>query len=184
VYVNKARLFSSPARMDERTFEAVFNEHYARVYAVLFRLTGDADEADDLTAETFWRLWERPPAAEDNLAGWLYRVAIRLGYNALRAQRRRDHYQTQAGQEILENLTASNPAQEVELLVERERIRTILRQMALRDVQVLVLRYSGLSYKEIAAVANVAAGSIGTILARAEAKFEMLYLRGEKDAPE
>jgi RNA polymerase sigma-70 factor, ECF subfamily len=183
VYVNKAKLFSSPARLDERTFEIIFNEHYAQVYAVLFRLTGDADEADDLAAETFWRLWERPPAADDNLGGWLYRVALRLGYNALRDQRRRDHYQSQAGQETMESQPFDDPAQAAELRLERERIRAVLRQMSQRDVQVFVLRHSGLSYKEIAAAVEIAPGSVGTILARAEARFEALYKRGEKDAP-
>ena len=63
----------------ESAFEAAFAEHYARVYGVLFRLLGDRAEAEDLTVETFWRLWERAPRRTDNLAGWLYRVAMRLG---------------------------------------------------------------------------------------------------------
>ncbi len=90
--VNRANLFHTQVRLDERTFEAIFYEHYEKVYAILFRLIGDRYEADDLAAETFWRLWERPPAQDENLAGWLYRVATRLGYNALRASRRREHY--------------------------------------------------------------------------------------------
>jgi len=37
------------------------------------------------------------------------------------------------------------------------------------------LRYSGLSYAEIAAALGIAAGSVGTLLARAEADFERRY---------
>jgi DNA-directed RNA polymerase specialized sigma24 family protein len=47
----------------------------------------------------------------------------------------------------------------------------------------LILRHSGLSYKEIAAVMDIAASSVGTLLSRAEKKFETLYRQGEKDAP-
>src|SRR5512146_57265 len=94
--VTKADLFRPAAWLDERAFEAIFHEHYAQIYAVLFRLTGDRYEADDLASETFWRLWDHPPVRDENLAGWLYRVATRLGYNTLRASHRRDHYETAA----------------------------------------------------------------------------------------
>ncbi len=181
--VNKARLFSLPGRMDERAFEAAFHEHYARVYAILLRLTGEPYEADDLAAETFWRLWERPPAQSANLAGWLYRVASRLGYNALRGGRRRDRYETEAGLDALENRPAPDPAHEVERRQERARVREVLSRMPMREVQILILRHSGLSYKEIAAALEIAAGSIGTLLARAEARFEALYYRGDDHAP-
>ena len=63
----------------DAAFEAAFAEHYTRVYGVLFRLLGDRAEAEDLTVETFWRLWRRAPAEAENLGGWLYRVALRLG---------------------------------------------------------------------------------------------------------
>jgi RNA polymerase sigma-70 factor (ECF subfamily) len=187
--VTKADLFRPAARLDERAFEAVFHEHYAQVVSILFRLTGDRYAADDLAAETFWRLWERPPAQDANLAGWLYRVATRLGYNSLRAGRRREQYEHAAGavqaedQPGLAGSRDDDPARRAERHIERERVRAVLRQMPLREVQILILRHSGLSYKEIAAVVDISAGSVGTLLSRAETKFEALYRRGEKDAP-
>ncbi len=193
--VTKADLFRPAARLDERAFEAIFHEHYAQVVSILFRLTGDRYEADDLAAETFWRLWERPPAQDTNLAGWLYRVATRLGYNSLRAGRRRERYEQaavaakaaetaqEAGQPGSVSFLEEDPARAAERRIERERVRAVLRQMPLRDVQILILRHSGLSYKEIAAVVELSAGSVGTLLSRAETKFEALYRRGEKDAP-
>ncbi|RPJ52428.1 MAG: sigma-70 family RNA polymerase sigma factor [Chloroflexi bacterium] len=192
--VTKALFFRPAAKLDERAFEAIFNEHYARVYAILFRLTGDRYEADDLAAETFWRLWERPPAQEENLAGWLYRVAMRLGYNNLRAGQRRKQYETAAavhetGKEDARSGENGDPAQAAEQRIERAQVRATLRQMGLRDAQLLVLRHSGLSYKEIATAMEIAAGSVGTLLSRAETKFEALYRQeavrreGDKDAP-
>ena len=180
--VNKARLFSMPVRLDERAFEAVFHEHYPRVYAILLRLTGEPYEADDLAAETFWRLWERPPAQTENLAGWLYRVASRLGYNALRGSQRRGRYEIKAGRDALESKPTGDPAQVVEQRQEQARVREILRHMPMRDVQILVLRHSGLSYKEISATLGITLSSVGTLLARAETRFETLYIRGDDHA--
>ena len=179
--VKRASFFHPQARLDERTFEAIFFEHYDRIYAVLFRLTGDPDEADDLAAETFWRLLERPPALDGNLGGWLYRVATRLGYNHLRANRRRSQYEAQAGLDE-QRSAGEEPAGEVERLDERRRVHAVLKEMALRDVQILILRHSGLSYREIAAAVGIADASVGTLLARAEERFEKLYTKGSRDA--
>lgn len=186
--VSSADFFRSSTRLDEAVFEAIFHEHYARIYAVLFRLTGDRFEADDLTAETFWRLWEKPPGSSKNIPGWLFRVATNLGYNQLRARARKQHYETASMTAEEPNLLTGSdlhdPAHETERRMERQRVRAVLQQMPLRDVQILVLRHTGLSYKEIADVVNVAPGSIGTLLSRAEANFERLFGQGEKDAPE
>lgn len=159
----------------EVEFEAAFSEHYTRVYGVLFRLLGNRAEAEDLTVEAFWRLWERAPRHRENLGGWLYRVAMRLGYNALRASRRRERYELEAGYEALEVNSSPDPSQSVETLQERRRVREVLSQMKDRDAQLLILRHSGFSYREIAGILGIAPGSVGTLLARAEAEFEQHY---------
>jgi RNA polymerase sigma-70 factor (ECF subfamily) len=186
--VSRADIFRPAVRLDERAFEAVFHELYPKIYTVLFRLTGDRFDADDLATETFWRLWERPPAQNENIAGWLYRVATRLGYNTLRSKGRREQHEVeedvdpdQNGAEV-KAPAQTDPAREVEQRMERQRVREVLKKMPIRDVQVLLLRYSGLSYKEIAAAVDVAYGSVGTLLSRAETKFEALYRQGESNA--
>ena len=170
---------ASAPRTEEAAFEAIFLEHYTRVYEVLFRLVGDRAEAEDLALETFWKLWERAPARAENLGGWLYRVAVRLGYNALRAARRRLHYEESAGRDALTFDTPVDPARAAEKRAERTRVRVALSQMAPREAQLLILRHSGLAYKDIAAALDLAPGSVGALLARAEKEFERWYGRGE-----
>jgi RNA polymerase sigma-70 factor (ECF subfamily) len=166
---------TAQARDAEAEFESVFLQHYARVYGVLFRLVGDRAEAEDLALETFWRLWERPPARQDNLPGWLYRVATHLGFNALRAAKRRSQHEADAGRDAIELNSLADPAGQAERNTERQRARATLRRMKAREAQLLVLRHSGFSYQEIAAALNLSPGSIGTLLARAEEEFERLY---------
>jgi RNA polymerase sigma-70 factor (ECF subfamily) len=155
-------------------FEDLFDQHWNRVWGVLFRLTGDQDEAEDLALEAFWRLYRRPPQ-DLNLAGWLYRVATHLGLNALRSRKRRRRYEEEAGYLEANPRDRFDPAAEVELAEQRRSVRQVLAGMNARSAQLLVLRHSGLSYAEIAAALGVAATSIGTLLARAEADFEKRY---------
>lgn len=153
-------------------FETLFLTHWPRVYGVLLRLVGDHAEAEDLALETFWKLYQRPPREQGGLGGWLYRVAINLGYNALRASKRRTAYEETAGHDAIERDAQPNPETSVESSQEQQRVREVLSQMSPREAQLLVLRYSGFSYQELAATLNVSATSIGTLLARAEAEFE------------
>jgi len=155
----------------EQVFESIFAEHYARVYGVLFRLVGDRAEAEDLALEAFWRLWERAAHWPENMGGWLYRVATNLGYNALRAGKRRAVYETDA----LLPEAPPNPELAAETAAERQRVRQVLEHLPARDAQLLILRHSGLAYKEIAAALQIAPASVGTLLARAEKEFERLW---------
>ena len=160
---------------DEAAFEALFVRHYSLVLRVLHRLVNDRQEAEDLAQETFLALHQQPPRMELNggLPAWLCRVALNRGYNALRGERR-------ARQQVLQ---AADPAPaldpEVELVRAEERagVRAALADLPERQGKLLLLRHAGFSYAEIAAVLEVAPGSIGTLLVRAERAFLEAYRR-------
>ncbi|MHB0859328.1 MAG: sigma factor-like helix-turn-helix DNA-binding protein [Anaerolineae bacterium] len=60
---------------------------------------------------------------------------------------------------------------------EQEAVRSTLRRLGGRQAALLVLRHTGLSYREVARVLGVAPGSVGTLLARAEKAFLRAYER-------
>lgn len=161
--------------ISSREFEAIFLEHWPRIYHVLVQLVGDGDEAEDLAIETFWRLYNHPPEpdrmTETNLGGWLYRVATNLGLNAIRAWKRRRQYEAEA----VELTAETDPAEVLARAEERRRVRQVLSDMKPRQMQLLLLRYSGLSYKELADILDVSVNSIGALLVRAEREFETRY---------
>ncbi len=156
-------------------FETAFNTHWQRVCSVLYRLVGDREEAEDLALEAFWRLYRRPPKQEANLAGWLYRVATNLGFNALRSHKRRRRYEEEAGIQDLRQAGSLDPADQAEAAEQRRLVRQVLAGMNLRPAQLLVMRHSGFTYAEIAAALDVSPASVGTLLARAEGEFEKRY---------
>ena len=165
-------LLSRARAGDQASFDELFLRYYSRIYDVLFRLTGDPAEADDLTQETFIRLYRHPlpPGREHNVGGWLYRVAVNLGYNALRAYKRRMAYE-----QASDTPTFTDPESAVVQSDERRRVRETLAQLDPQQAQLLVLRHAGLFYKELAQALDVAPTSIGTLLARAERAFEARY---------
>jgi RNA polymerase sigma-70 factor (ECF subfamily) len=158
-------------------FEALFLEHWARVYRLLYRLVGDPAEAEDLALETFLRLHKRfpPHDGEFNLGGWLSRVATNLGLQSIRSWKRRERYEMTAGKYALEEVPEAQPAQILAQAEERRLVRLALSQLNERHSQLLVMRHSGLSYKEIAEALELAPTSIGPLLVRAEKEFAKQY---------
>lgn len=169
-------------KLKEETFEQVFHQLYPRIVEVAFRFAESQDEAEEIASEAFWKLWTSPPRTHENLPGWLYRVATHLGYNSLRAKRRRAEYEARAGRLVFEESDGVDPQLEVEQQEARRRVHAALQKMPRRDVQILLLRHSGLTYNEISGALSLNPASIGTVLARAEKKFNQIYLEGEQDA--
>jgi RNA polymerase sigma-70 factor (ECF subfamily) len=167
----------SEADVSPQDFEALFGEYWAYVYRILRRLVVDPAEAEDLALETFLRLYQRLPIEEQDfqLGGWLYRVATNLGLRSIRSFKRREHYEITAGKHALEETPETRPAEVFAQKEEHTLARQALSQMNERQSQLLILRYSGLSYKEIASALNLSPTSIGTLLLRAEREFETCY---------
>ena len=170
------------ARLDvterDGALERALEEHWASICEALYYLVGDWEEAQDLALEAFWRLHTRGPrhlSDLTNVGGWLYRVATRLGLNAIRARRRRRAYEDAAGALRLESAVPADPEGAVERRETRERVRHVLSHMKKRKAQILILRHTDHSYVEIADILGVSPGSVGTMLARAEKDFERRY---------
>ena len=156
--------------------ELLFREHYARIVGMLARLTGDRAHSEEIASDVFHKLSQRPALLHgaDDLTAWIYRVATNAGFDALRANSRRRKREEAAGSA---GIHAAAPSALDSLLAEerRARVREVLGSLKPRDAQLLLLRASGLAYRELAATLGIEPGSVGTMLARAEAEFERKF---------
>ena len=159
---------------DEVAFEGVFRTYYSRVFSVAYRLVESAQEAEDIVQEAFIRLYlyPLPRGREHNLLAWLLKVTTNLGYNAVRARRRR---QVREEDPTAADNTVADPDREALSVETSGRVREVLAHLPERQVQILLLRHAGLSYGELATTLGVAPGSVGTLLARAERAFQQRY---------
>lgn len=169
-------------------FESHFARHYQRIYRVLSGLLG-ADEADDAAQEVFLRLYHSQmlDKADEQIAAWLYRVAVNTAYNLLRSRRRqaaRLHRVAQLAQaETAIGQSELNPDQSVAAAEQAALVRAALDALSPTHRAVLVLRQAGLSYAEVAAAAGVRPASVGTLLARAEVHLRDHYARLAGEPP-
>jgi RNA polymerase sigma-70 factor (ECF subfamily) len=153
----------------EAAFERLFAQEYRRVASVAFRITRDADEAQDVAQEVFVRLARgKQPLDSERARSWLYQTAVHTALNALRSRRRRTAREAREFR-LQQPLNAgSDPHELAERSAQATMLRNALMRLPHRDTEILALRYGGLSYREIADVMGVDAAQIGTRLARAE----------------
>jgi RNA polymerase sigma-70 factor (ECF subfamily) len=146
---------------------------------ILLRLTGNPAQAEELAADAFYKFYSQgsPGFRDANPAGWLYRTAMNLAFDTLRADTRRLRREEGAGREHLLHEDAENPLDTLLAEERRDRVRAVISQLKPIQAQALLLGSSGYSSKEIAALLGLRPDSLYMLIARAKAQFEKKYMR-------
>ena len=159
-------------------FDEAFMLHHRAVYHTAYALVRDRGLAEDVTQETFLRLYRYRPSApkDEELRPWLLRVAINVAHNTMRtrtrAGAREAEFFKQAGGE-----GALAPAldDDYERRQEIERARAALQKIGEPMRSCLLLKQQGLSYREIAQTLQVNESYVGSLIARGRKEFVRVY---------
>jgi len=186
-----------------RVVEALVNEYGKLVFHTIYGLTGDWEESQDLTQDTFHQALRGIDAARAasgehfHAKAWLLRIAL----NTVRMQRRRrailrfipfshmqdpkqsarhevdaDIMNEQAAPVQPAGLGASDAADPSELIAEQDAVRrTMARLPEILRVCLLLSVVGGLSSAEIAAMLDLKEPAVRQRLARARKQFQQLY---------
>lgn len=149
-------------------FERLFLAEYARVVRIAYRVLGERDEAEDVAQEVFLAFHRQHPDDAPFAAAWLHRAAAHSALNDVRSRTRRVIREAAVA---ADGPTAADPEAAA---LERERareVRAALARLPEASAELLALRYSGLSYAEVAAACGIKADQVGTRLRRAQDAF-------------
>ena len=165
---------------DADAFDELVRRFSTDIYGLLVRLTEDAEEARDLTQETFLSVVRSVKSfrGDASLKTWLYRIAINQARNRQRWWRSRhfaltfslDSTSDTDEQSLHETLADENQQSPEDFALQREQemmIRQALKKLPLTFREAVVLRdIEGLSYEEIAAALETNIGTVKSRIAR------------------
>ena len=160
IALNPAEAGAVGDRRIAASVEALFREHYGRIVGMLTRLTGDRAHSEEIASDVFHKLSQRPALLEsrEDLTAWIYRVATNAGFDALRTNSRRRKREEAAGLEGIHAAAAPSALDAMLAEERRERVRAVLGALKPREAQLLLLRASGLAYRELAGTLGIEAG--------------------------
>lgn len=146
------------AKDDPEAFEDLFRQFQGPVYAWIVRIVRDRGTAEDLTVETFWRIYKARERfnIEGNFGAWAYRIATNLALNHVRRAR--------IEEELPEDVIQSeSPDSDLQSEMVGEIRRAFQRLPAKLQVTVTMALVEEQPYPEIAQALGV---SVGTVKSR------------------
>jgi RNA polymerase sigma-70 factor (ECF subfamily) len=156
----------------------VYRSSFEELVRFLHRKVWDAERARDLAQEVFVRALRHEP---ENPRAWLFRVATNLAHDEARTVLRRKRHLTLLKSEREESPGSPAPDEVLREKEEWAQVRAALDALNPRDREVLLLWDAGLNYREISEVTDLAAGAVGTTLARARRRLVEAHGGMEKE---
>jgi RNA polymerase sigma-70 factor (ECF subfamily) len=178
-------LISRAQAGDHEAFEQLFNQYQAQIYNYIYRLMGSAEDANDMTQDTFLKAYLALSKTSQDLrvGAWLYRIATNVCLDELR------HRKLIKWQPWETFVAAFHPTQVAKDSPERdcinrensEEVQLIFAQMHPKYRMCLILReYHDLSYDEIAEVLNTTRAAVKSLLFRAREEFRQVFAKVER----
>ncbi|WP_050758137.1 RNA polymerase sigma factor SigE [Xylanimonas cellulosilytica] len=159
------------------TWDAIVREHSARVYRLAYRLTGNRHDAEDLTQETFLRVFRSLSGfTPGTFEGWLHRITTNLFLDSVRrAKRVRMDAMGDDAARVVDDDAFGRPERGFEHAHLDNDVQAALDALSPEFRAAVVLcDIEGLSYEEIAVTLGVKLGTVRSRIHRARAQ-----LRGE-----
>lgn len=154
---------------DHEAFETLVRRYQRMIYALAYRMTGSATDAEDLTQETFIRAHEQLAGyrAEAKFSSWLYRIAVNQCLNWRKRAARRE--------QVLHEWQAQSDVQSAPDAALAQKVQDALLQLKPRQRAAIVLTvYDGLNHADAARVLGCSETTVSWRLFAARAKLKRL----------
>ena len=159
---------------DKRAQRAFYDDHVEQVYALSFRMTGDAPTARECTQVTFIRLFDRLHSFRGDaaLSTWVHAVAV-----SVVLQWRRDTARRRQREVAVDSYEEFEDSRDYRGSAIDEAVCRAIDSLATAYQTVVVMHdIEGYTHEEIGAALGIAAGTSKVRLSRARAKLRALLV--------
>jgi RNA polymerase sigma-70 factor (ECF subfamily) len=174
-------LLQQASQGDEAAFETLVKRYEGKVINLIYRYTHNADEAEDIAAEVFFRIWKYAARFKgtSKFSTWGYRIAVNVCLNYRKASRSKPLFEyidavfdTEHGEttkELPEPAGLSEPDTITQKTERESLINQAIDQLPPQQKIAFILSwFEGNSYQEIAHILNTSLSSVESLLFRAK----------------
>src|SRR5580704_8344070 len=163
------------ANLPEGDLERIFREHYGLVYRAAYRVTGNADDAEDVLQTVFLRLIKRDAGAEpvENMASFLHRAAVNAALDLVRSRQNIRSVPLDELEPVLSEPAHRSPDRLQSSGEIREWLRGALARLNPKIAEMFMLRFfDGKDNPEIARILQTTPGTVAVTLSRTRDRLE------------
>jgi len=149
------------------SFAELVREHLNAVYNFAFRLTGNKDDAADISQEAFLKAWKKRGNIDPkmNIRAWLFTIARNLVIDSARKKKTVSFSDfTDQNNRLLEDMIQSDDLSPEELLIrdsDKKALRKLVSRLPLIYRETLILKYDeGMDFKEIAGILGISPNTV------------------------
>ncbi|MCF7885724.1 MAG: RNA polymerase sigma factor [Candidatus Marinimicrobia bacterium] len=138
-------------------FSEIVRNNSERIFGLFMKMTGNHDEADELTQRTFLKVYNNLESFRGDaaLSTWIYRIAINIGKNYLRKKKARKFIGLDKIMDLARNDSNINNMNNM-----KYKLQKAIEKLSPKQNMVVLLRgYQGLPYKKIGAIMGISENS-------------------------
>ena len=158
-----AALLDQVARGDRAAFNAVYDHVAAPVFGTVRRVVRDPFQSEEVTQEVLvevWRAASRFDAGKGSAMAWVTTIAHRRAVDRVRSEQKSAERELRAASDAI---AFDDVVETVEARLDRDRVRRCLGSLTeLQRESVTLAYYGGYTYREVAGLLGVAAGTVST----------------------
>jgi len=158
--------------------ERIFRENHALVFRAAYRITGNADDAEDVLQTVFLRMLKRDASAErvGNMASFLHRAAVNAALDLMRSRQNIRNIPLDELEPVLAEPAHRGPDRAQSSGEIREWLRGALARLNPRIAEMFAMRFfEGKENPEIARLMNTTPGTVAVTISRTRDRLEKEY---------
>ncbi len=173
--MNDKELVTKIKNGDQNALKQLFEQYQHLVYNICYRMTGNQEEAEDITQDVFIKIFHAIGKfrGEAKFSSWIYRIAVNT---CLKRERRKKleswislEFLFQEKEQFQPESPEESPDQQIEIAEKEQIVQKAIQSIPERQKTALILfRYENLSYEEIAAIMKISLSAVEALLHRAK----------------
>lgn len=155
---------------DTDAFGRLVETYQARVFATVYNMTGNHEDANDITQDTFIKAHKALKSFKKNsgLFTWLYRIAVNRTINFLNTRKKRqflsfnhEDYDPESNSEIIQLISDKTPRKDIDISELREKLNTAIQELSEKHRFVVIMHdIQGMSHDEISEILGCSNGTV------------------------